>query len=107
MVPDTEFRRSDDVVDREIDPATGMLASPYCPSVETEVFVRGTEPNVVCTVHNAGTDELSPFWRSVPQVDGEPAMAQGGEPGQAPAAREPRRREKKSGLRKIFGWIFE
>jgi hypothetical protein len=34
-------------------------------------------------------------------------MAQGGEPGQQPAAREPRRREKKSGLRKIFGWIFE
>lgn len=109
MVPDTDFRRPDDVVDREIDTTTGMLASPYCPQVGTEVYVRGTEPKIVCTIHNSGTDELGPYWRSAPDSNGEPSIAATTDNAPQPNGTEtqPRRREKKTGLRKIFGWIFD
>lgn len=35
----------------EIDPATGMRASPRCPQTRTEYYVAGTEPTRTCAVH--------------------------------------------------------
>src|SRR5438874_12987590 len=44
MVPDVDWKRPDDVITREIDPESGMLATPYCPQSKGEIFVAGTEP---------------------------------------------------------------
>ncbi|MBV9497495.1 MAG: hypothetical protein JOZ54_24880, partial [Acidobacteria bacterium] len=60
MVPDVSWRKPDDVVERQIDPASGMLATPYCPRTREEVFVAGTEPASVCSLH-AGSGEPTPF----------------------------------------------
>jgi penicillin-binding protein 1B len=112
MVPDVVWRRPDDVVERQIDPESGMLATPYCPQTKSEIFVQGTEPASVCPLH-AGSGEPSPFWRTgaaVPQTEAGPE----GPPatGEAPAAtpqqqqqREQQRRDRtiRGILRRIFG----
>ncbi len=41
-----------DIVTAQIDPETGMLVSPYCPQTMTEVFLLGSAPTQVCTVHS-------------------------------------------------------
>src|SRR5215212_6488505 len=51
LIPDVDWRRPDDVVEREIDPLSGMLATPYCPDTRGEIFVAGTEPQSVCPLH--------------------------------------------------------
>jgi penicillin-binding protein 1B len=43
-----EFAKPDGVVEADIDPATGLLASTNCPTHRTEFFVQGTEPQEVC-----------------------------------------------------------
>jgi penicillin-binding protein 1B len=60
LVPDVDWRRPDDVIDRQIDPASGMLATPYCPQTKDEIFVAGTEPTSLCPIHS-GSGEQSPF----------------------------------------------
>jgi penicillin-binding protein 1B len=111
MVPDVEWKRPDDVVERQIDPESGMLATPYCPQSKSEIFVQGTEPASVCPLH-AGSGEPSPFWRTggtpMPQADAAP----GGPQPEAPAGttqeqqrREQQRRDRtiRGILRRIFG----
>lgn len=61
LVPDVDWRRPEDVIEREIDPQSGFLATPYCPDTRSEVYVAGTEPESVCPIH-AGSGERSPFW---------------------------------------------
>jgi len=103
MVPDVGFRRPDDVVERAIDPATNMLASPYCPDTRNEVYVAGTEPRTVCSVHSLGGDFPFPVLTSDHPQDGE-------EPDVAVSEEDhdrDRKKKKKEGLRKIFGWLFE
>ncbi len=41
----------------EIDPASGELASPGCPSTRYEVFVEGTEPQFACHLHGGGGED--------------------------------------------------
>jgi len=43
--------RPPDIVSREIDPASGMLARSGCPEVVEEYFVRGMEPQEDCPLH--------------------------------------------------------
>src|SRR5258706_11685279 len=62
MVPDVDWKRPDDVVVRQVDPQSGMLATPFCPQTRSEIFVSGTEPAAVCSLH-AGSGEPSQFWR--------------------------------------------
>jgi penicillin-binding protein 1B len=40
-----------------IDPQTGLLASPYCPSTLSESFIAGTEPQEYCSWHDPGRYE--------------------------------------------------
>jgi membrane carboxypeptidase/penicillin-binding protein len=40
------------VVFVEIDPATGLLAGPNCPSTFSEAFIAGTEPHEYCSGHH-------------------------------------------------------
>ncbi|HEY2324936.1 MAG TPA: PBP1A family penicillin-binding protein [Thermoanaerobaculia bacterium] len=65
LVPDVDWKRPEDVVDREIDPQSGMLATPFCPQTRSEIFVSGTEPASVCPLH-AGSGEPIPFLREDP-----------------------------------------
>jgi len=107
LVPDVDWRRPDDVVERQIDPESGMLATPYCPQVKTEIFVAGTEPESVCPLH-AGSGEPSPWWRGgdhpPPGVISENGPVPEGQPGQQPAAAQPARRER--GIRRLLKIIF-
>src|SRR3954464_4233426 len=48
LIPDVDWKRPEDVIDRQIDPQSGMLATPYCPQTKDEIFVAGTEPTSVC-----------------------------------------------------------
>lgn len=51
-----DFEMPEGVVEREIDPHTGQLATSQCPEKVSEVFIGGTEPTVYCEVHGEG------FW---------------------------------------------
>jgi penicillin-binding protein 1B len=42
------FRPPSGIVSVAVDPETGRLAGPYCPSQRTEQFVAGTEPQRTC-----------------------------------------------------------
>lgn len=111
LVPDVDWRKPEDVVEREIDPESGQLATPYCPSTRGEIFVAGTEPKSVCTIH-AGSGDPSPFWRDEP-FDGE-QRAEGDQPVPTdPAAAEARKRaeerrkrDKETGIKKLLRRIF-
>src|SRR5439155_15762662 len=66
LVPDVDWKRPDDVVTREIDPESGMLATPYCPHVRNEIFVAGSEPISVCPLHAGSGETPPPSWRDNP-----------------------------------------
>lgn len=107
LVADVDWRRPDDVTGREIDPESGMLATPYCPNTRGEVYVAGTEPESVCPLH-AGSGDPSPFWQEPPEF----AQETGGEqPDPAEIrkrAEEQRRRAKarENSIRKLLRRIF-
>lgn len=51
------FPRPDGIVEAEIDPTTGLLATEFCPATATEYFIEGTQPTETCgSEHRA--DEL-------------------------------------------------
>ncbi len=108
-VPDVEWKRPEDVVDRVIDPESGMLATPYCPTTREEVFVSGTEPTSVCPLH-AGMGEPVPFWREQqPSIagqsaEGRPSQQSPQQQQQPQPAPEQQRRER--GIRRIIRMIF-
>jgi penicillin-binding protein 1B len=45
------FRAPDGIVTEQIDPLSGMLATPQCPSTRPEVFIAGTQPVALCPLH--------------------------------------------------------
>lgn len=104
-VPDVDWKKPEDVVDRVIDPQSGMLATPYCPTTRDEVFVEGTEPTSVCPLH-AGTGEPVPSWRDqqmqFPTAEGVPPQG-GPQPAPQPTP-EQQRRER--GIRRLIHIIF-
>ncbi|HEX3069751.1 MAG TPA: PBP1A family penicillin-binding protein [Thermoanaerobaculia bacterium] len=107
LIPEVDWKRPDDVVERRIDPESGMLATPYCTTTKDEIFVAGTEPTSVCPIH-AGSGEPSPFWRD----NAEPTQAEGQlqnpaaypVPNQAQPQQKPKPKER--GLRKLLRDIF-
>ncbi|HJQ27521.1 MAG TPA: PBP1A family penicillin-binding protein [Blastocatellia bacterium] len=58
------FTRPSGIVEAEIDPTTGLLATAECAERRTELFIAGTEPFSECThqslVADASTELLSP-----------------------------------------------
>jgi membrane carboxypeptidase/penicillin-binding protein len=48
------------VIFATIDPQTGLLASPYCPSTFSEAFIVGTEPQEYCSWHAPGRFDAPP-----------------------------------------------
>lgn len=59
-IPPKLFPIPDGVVHTYIDPETGKLAGPDCPSPRLEAFIRGTEPTEYCTEHGESDPELPP-----------------------------------------------
>ena len=49
-----DFEMPSGMVQREIDPRTGQLATSQCPEKTPEVFIAGTEPTVYCEIHGGG-----------------------------------------------------
>lgn len=47
--PGEDFHQSENVVLREIDAETGLLAGPGCPDKRLVAFIRGTEPKQICS----------------------------------------------------------
>jgi penicillin-binding protein 1B len=45
------FKPPSGISSAQIDPDTGMLATPNCPSSRSELFIAGTEPGESCSLH--------------------------------------------------------
>jgi penicillin-binding protein 1B len=107
-VPDIDWKRPDDVVDRQVDPESGMLATPYCPTTRSEIFVAGTEPVSVCPLH-AVSGETSPFFREnepqpFPRAEAAPPP-EGMQP-QPVTPSEAERRKRQNAVRRLLRRIF-
>lgn len=106
LVPDVDFKRPGDVVERQIDRTTGMLATPFCPDSSTEIYVAGTEPTQVCNIHAGGYNDAPPLLANQTYDSGEepgvgtPPIAGERRPPGAPAPQHERR------MKKILRWIF-
>jgi len=121
------FTAPEGVVSVEIDPLSGMPATPNCPKTQTEVYIAGTEPVGTCPLHGgrtgvtnvAGWDTGGASTASADSPTGGPRVAPAAvarraarqasaDPAQAPPAppkaqdtRKPE--EKKSILRRLLG----
>jgi penicillin-binding protein 1B len=107
LVADVDWKRPEDVTDREIDPESGMLATPYCPTTRSETYVVGTEPQSVCPLH-AGSGDPSPFTPE-PSVFGDDSQQARVDPAEVlRRAEEQRKRakEKDNSVRKLLRRIF-
>jgi len=49
------FSAPDGIVTADIDAETGLLATANCPKTRSEVFLAGTQPVEICTLHGGGT----------------------------------------------------
>jgi penicillin-binding protein 1B len=54
-----EFTAPDGVVTINIDPQSGMPATPACPEQQPEVFIAGTEPVGACPLHGGKRDQTT------------------------------------------------
>ena len=59
-----DFEMPSGMVQREIDPKTGQLATAQCPEKTPEIFIAGTEPTVYCEIHGGG------LWERLKQTFG-------------------------------------
>jgi penicillin-binding protein 1B len=62
-----EFPAPEGIVSVEVDPATGRLASAGCPGIRSEMFIAGTQPTEVCTLHGGGATHVA-GWETTPPV---------------------------------------
>jgi penicillin-binding protein 1B len=82
------FEAPDGIVSVQIDPESGMQATPYCPTTITEVFISGTQPVASCPLHGHGEPGVTHVagW----EIPGTPPAVQAA-PGVEPAALAARR----------------
>ncbi len=111
MIPDAQFKRPGDVVNAEIDPETGLLATPACPAIRSEMFIAGTEPTETCYLHTSYRDRYFPSlsdFPGFPRERGDIAADEprAAEPGETPRPDEPRKRKKKSALERWLDKVF-
>jgi len=103
------------VVSIQIDPDSGMPATPQCPKKINEVFISGTEPVGSCPLHGGGSDNTNVSGWDAPQP-ARPATAQPrapsdspgptavvGQPEHPPDPTDPEHKKKKG----FFGRIFK
>jgi len=70
------------IVTVDIDPLSGLTATPACPGARPEVFIAGTEPVGFCPMHGGGRSNLT----SVPGWETAPPPARSTPPAPAPPA---------------------
>jgi penicillin-binding protein 1B len=70
-----EFRVPDGIVSIEIDPLSGMPATPACPKTRQEVYIAGTEPVGACPLHGGrqGVTNVAGWDTSTPPAAAAPA----------------------------------
>jgi penicillin-binding protein 1B len=61
-----EFQPPDGIVTVEVDPLTGQLATPACPSPVAEVFLSGTQPVESCQLHGGSGGTRVASWETAP-----------------------------------------
>ncbi len=59
--PDKQFEKPDGVIEVEICKESKLLPSKYCTELETEYFIRGTEPQETCTIHSSNDNVEDDF----------------------------------------------
>jgi penicillin-binding protein 1B len=82
------FRAPEGIVTVDIDPESGMPATPACPKHRSEVYIAGTEPVGVCPLHGGrGGVTTITGWDSTPAPErgGPPTITGTQGDGQAPA----------------------
>ncbi|MBI3951197.1 MAG: PBP1A family penicillin-binding protein [Acidobacteria bacterium] len=79
-----DFRMPEGLVERPIDPGTGMLATQLCPEHRMELFLEGREVTEFCTEHPGPA--LEPPSEALPEVP-EPTQLPNGSLGGAPKPR--------------------
>ncbi len=53
------FQAPDGIVSVNIDPQSGMLSTPSCPTTRQEVYIAGTQPVTFCPLHGGGRQVTS------------------------------------------------
>jgi penicillin-binding protein 1B len=113
-----DFASPDGIVSVEIDPQSGQLATPSCPSARTEVFISGTQPIESCHLHGGAGVTRVASWETPPSTQPAapalppqglkpqvPTRAGAAPPAPAPATQQqqkPKEEKKKSIFRRIF-----
>ena len=79
-----EFEAPEGVVTADIDADNGLLATPGCPKVRSEVFLAGTQPVEACRLHGGGRTQVA-GWDPVAPASAErsPVVAQTAKPAAA------------------------
>jgi penicillin-binding protein 1B len=124
-----DFAAPDGIVSIEIDPLSGMPATPYCPRTRQEVYIAGTQPVGTCPLHGGGRQNVTNVagWETTPSKPTADSLRNGGSPGEslgvAPVIAQrgnaakpeqtqtaqqqqpepPQKKEKKGFLRRLFG----
>ena len=113
------FAAPDGIVSVQIDPESGMLATPNCPQSISEVYISGTQPVTACPLHNRGQQGVTnvagweipspaPPLEAAPHVNTAPPVlaARRPPPAPQPAAQPdatPDKPKKKSLFRRLLG----
>ena len=81
-----EFEAPEGVVTADIDADNGLLATPGCPKVRSEVFIAGTQPVEACKLHGGARTQVA-GWDPVAPAASErnPVVAENGKSTAAPA----------------------
>lgn len=69
-----DFEPPDGIVTVDIDPATGQLATPNCPSARPEFFISGTQPFEFCGLHGGGGTQVA-GWETPEQTPARVAVS--------------------------------
>jgi penicillin-binding protein 1B len=89
------FAAPDGIVSIDIDPQSGMPATPSCPSRHAEFYIAGTQPVGMCPLHGGRQGTSVAGWETAPQLrpaDTAPLVTGSGGDGPAPPpAAGPRR----------------
>ena len=80
------FEAPDGIVSVQIDPESGMLATPYCPATISEVYISGTQPVTSCPLHAKGQSVTHVAGWELP---GSPPASPEGAPAAAPHVAAP------------------
>ena len=95
------FDAPDGVITVDIDPQSGLLATPGCPAMRQEVYIAGTQPVASCPLHGNGRQfvtsvsgwQTNPPQATAPAPDGTVRLPAAGDPPATVARRTPPRQD--------------